>query len=86
MERDADPMADGAAENEKMPDEMHVRNFVHDKEDDAHRVGDAFSQQNREASRAESLAELRKGDDNHPAHDEIDGQRQNVRQFWFAKA
>ena len=85
-ERDADPMADGAAENEKMPDEMHVGDFVHDKEDDADCVGNAFSHKNRKASRTERLAELREGDDDHPPHDEIDGQRQNVRQFWFAKA
>ena len=85
MECDADPMADGAAQHEKMPYEMHVRDFVHDKEDDADRVGNAFREKDHETRVAERLTELRKGEDDHPAHNEIDGQRQNVGPFGRAQ-
>ena len=44
MERDAHPMADRTSQNEEMPNEMHIGDFVHDKKDNAHCVGDAFSQ------------------------------------------
>ena len=84
-EGDADPMADGATQYEQMPDEMHVWDFVHDKEDDADGVGDAFRKQSREAGRTERLAKLREGDDNHPTHDQIDGQREDVRPFGRAE-
>ena len=72
MERDAYPMADGTAQHEKMPYEMHVRDFVHDKEDNAYRVGNAFCQQRHKTCMAERLTELREGYNDHPAHDEID--------------
>lgn len=84
MERDAYPMADGAAQHEKMPNEMHVGDFVHDKENDADRVGNAFRKKYHETRMAERLAELREGEDDHPAHNEINRQRQNVGPFWRA--
>ena len=62
MERDAYPMADGAAQHEKMPNEMHVGDFVHDKENDADRVGNAFRKKYHETRMAERLAELREGE------------------------
>lgn len=74
-------MADGAAKHKKMPDEVHIRNFVHDEEDDTERVSYAFRKKQDKTRVVERLAELRKGDDDHPAHDEIDWQRENVGPF-----
>ena len=53
MERDAYPMADGAAQHEKMPYEMHVRDFVHDVECDTDSICDAAGHQRGEACRCE---------------------------------
>ena len=72
MERDADPMADGAAQHEKMPDEMHVRNFVHDIKYDTDGICDAAGHQCGKAPWSKRRLDLRKGDDDHPAHDDVD--------------